>query len=217
MRSAPRSLPRITYTPRAFCLRRHTHSGSESSTHDVPSAQTPLPSTFRSLYRLFLRAASASVLAHPKATADLRKLWRPVFDNAAKTIRQLEGERLPNDRHDVLTHWYLRWEERMDNTISLLYSSAVSRGLSHRVTQNMHRMVQANATLREPARPLKKPWRGQLPPDSPEYKPKPLKPLTPTQMEMREIFSTSPRLLGEVVGMAESWGGLSLGRTRRRR
>ncbi|KAI0359213.1 hypothetical protein OH77DRAFT_1012021 [Trametes cingulata] len=180
-------------------------------------APPPLPPTFRSLYRLFLRATAASVLAHPDGTLRLRKLWRPVFDHATQTIRQMEDDRLPPARRDAFTRWYRQWEKRMDNTLSLLYSSAISRGLPHRVTQNLHRMIQANGTLRDPSGPSKKPWRGYLPADSPEYQRRRVKHPTPMQMELRMHFHAAPRTLGEIVGMAEGWGGLSLGRTQRRR
>lgn len=105
----------------------------------------------------------------------------------------------------------------VDNTISLLHSSAVSRGLPHQVTRNLHRMMDANSTLRDPSLPNKKPWRGQLSSDAPEYKRKRIKPTSPTQEEQKALFRACPRLLGEIVGMAEGWGGLSLGRTQRRR
>ncbi|KAI0366718.1 hypothetical protein BV20DRAFT_971444 [Pilatotrama ljubarskyi] len=195
---------------------------SYSAFRQYASAETvtmssPLPPTFRSFYRLFLRATAASVLAHPDATLRLRKLWRPVFDHAAHAIRQMQDDQLPPTRRETLARWYTLWEKRMDNTVSLLYSSAISRGLPHRVTQNLHRMARATAILRDPSRPNKKPWRGHLPPDAPEYERKPVKPPTPTQTQLGIQFRTAPRTLGEIVGMAEGWGGLSLGRTRRLR
>ncbi|EIW54015.1 uncharacterized protein TRAVEDRAFT_153968 [Trametes versicolor FP-101664 SS1] len=190
---------------------RHTHGESAQ-----PTLPSPLPPTFRSLYRLFLRATAASVLAHPDATSRLRKSWRAVFDHAANAVRQMEDARLSADQRDSLTHWYVQWESRMDNTISLLHSSAVSRGLPHQVTRNLSRMMDANCTLRDPSLPNKKPWRGQLSSDAPEYKRKRVKPTSPTQEEQKALFRACPRLLGDIVGMAEGWGGLSLGRTQRR-
>ncbi|KAI0667116.1 hypothetical protein C8Q78DRAFT_982785 [Trametes maxima] len=187
------------------------------STRPTNGTRTPLPPAFRSLYRLFLRASAASVLSQPDATARLRKLWRPVFDHGVHAIRQMQDHRIPSARRDTLSVWYGRWEMQMDNTIELLYRSAVARGLPHRVTQNLHRIVQANQTLRDPLLPHKKPWRGQLSPTAPEYQRKPIKVLTPSQAELGALFRTAPRLLGEVIGMAEGWGALSLGRTQRRR
>ena len=105
----------------------------------------------------------------------------------------------------------------VDNTLSLLYSSAVSRGLPHRITQNLSHMVLIDATIRTPIQPLKRPWRGQLPRDAPEYQRKPVKPLTPAQVEQDSHYHLVRRFLGELVGMAEGWGGISLGRTQQRR
>ncbi|KAI0644933.1 hypothetical protein C8Q79DRAFT_912545 [Trametes meyenii] len=195
-------------------LRALARCFSDRSTN---ATRTPLPPTFRSLYRLFLRASAASVLSQPNATARLRKLWRPVFDHGVHAIRQMQDHRIPAARRDSLNVWYTRWEKQIDNTIELLYRSAISRGLPHRVTQNLHRIVQANQTLRDPLLPHKKPWRGQLPPTAPEYQRKPIRVLSPSQAELGALFRTAPRLLGEVIGMAEGWGGLSLGRTQRRR
>lgn len=53
-----------------------------------------LPSTFKALYRLVLRASSASVLHQPTAKRNLFKLWRPTFDEAAQVIRNLQSHEL---------------------------------------------------------------------------------------------------------------------------
>ena len=50
-----------------------------------------LPSGFTSLYRIFLRATSASVLHHGPANRSLRRLYRPSFEKAANAIRKLEN------------------------------------------------------------------------------------------------------------------------------
>lgn len=109
------SLRSITHIPRVQSAGapailgpiRHTHGESAQ-----PTLPPPLPPTFRSLYRLFLRATAASVLAHPDATSRLRKSWRAVFDHAANTVRQMEDARLSADQRDSLTHWYVQWESR---------------------------------------------------------------------------------------------------------
>ncbi|KAH9856741.1 hypothetical protein C2E23DRAFT_721745 [Lenzites betulinus] len=180
-------------------------------------APSPLPPTFRSLYRLFLRATSASVLSHREATSRLRQIWRPVFDHAACAIYKIENNSLSADQRVVVMEWYRHWENRMDNTALLLYSSATSRGLPHRITHNLQQMALVNTAVRDPLLPNKRPWRGNLPPSSSEYRRKPKKPPTPTQTGSHALFRATPRLLGEIVGMAESWGGLSLGRSCRRR
>ncbi|KAI9061447.1 hypothetical protein FKP32DRAFT_1575922, partial [Trametes sanguinea] len=192
----------------------YTHSQSSVSQGPAPCAA--LTSNFGSHYRLLRRAISASVLAHPDATSRLRKLWRPLFDEAARAIQQIEDEQAPLATHELLLHWYTRWEQRVDHTIPLLYSSAISRGLPHRITQNFRQMIRANQAIRDPTEPSKRPWRGQLPPDAPEYKPKAIKPLSEVHAELQHHFSLAPRLLGELFGMAEGWGGVSLGRTQRR-
>ncbi|KAI0333333.1 hypothetical protein GY45DRAFT_1272526 [Cubamyces sp. BRFM 1775] len=210
-RACTRPYRRSTLDLISSSVRRH-HTGVADK-----DQTTPLPPSFRSLYRLFLRATSASVLAHPKATNRLRRLWRPIFDEAARVIRQIDDDRLPASQRNSLVRWYMRWERRVDNTLSLLYRSAVSGGLPHRVTQNLSHMIDANATLRSPIQPSKRPWRGQLPPDAPEYRIRPVKPLPPAQVEAGLHFHRARRLLGELVGMAEGWSGISLGRTQQRR
>ena len=105
----------------------------------------------------------------------------------------------------------------VDNTLSLLYRSAVSRGLPHRITQNLSHMSLIDAKIRNPIQPTKRPWRGQLPQNAPEYERQPIKPLTPAQVEHDSHYHLARRFLGELVGMAEGWSGISLGRTQQRR
>ncbi|KAJ7840536.1 hypothetical protein B0H14DRAFT_2785033, partial [Mycena olivaceomarginata] len=72
----------------------------------------PLPSDFTSLYRLFLRTSSASVLHQNKSTKTL--------------LRRNEVE-----------IWLQTWHLRIDNTLALLYTSCKTCGLSHRLTRNL--------------------------------------------------------------------------------
>lgn len=53
-----------------------------------------LPPSFISLYRLFLRASSASVLHQNEARKQLRRLFRPVFDAAAQVVKDLHSNQL---------------------------------------------------------------------------------------------------------------------------
>ena len=74
-----------------------------------------------------------------------------------------------------------------------------------------------DAKIRNPIQPTKRPWRGQLPQNAPEYERQPIKPLTPAQVEHDSHYYLARRFLGELVGMAEGWSGISLGRTQQRR
>ena len=75
-----------------------------------------LPANFKSLYRLFLRTASASVLHHPRASRNLRRRWRPTFDDAARVTREVQREHIyyesesGNKKGGV--EWLKLWHER---------------------------------------------------------------------------------------------------------
>ncbi|KAG8220449.1 hypothetical protein J3R82DRAFT_3143, partial [Butyriboletus roseoflavus] len=53
-----------------------------------------LPPSFTSLYRLFIRASSASVLHQNASRKQLRQLFRPVFDAAAQVVGDLQSNQL---------------------------------------------------------------------------------------------------------------------------
>jgi hypothetical protein len=72
---------------------------------------TTLPFTFRSLYRLVLRACSSTVLHQPRATDRLRRLYRPVFNGAALKIQRYEAEQDAAKRVDI-ERWMLVWNQR---------------------------------------------------------------------------------------------------------
>lgn len=73
--------------------------------------QSRLPASFTSLYRLFLRTASAAVLHHGTARMNLITRWRPIFDTAAKVTKELEyspqgsSSMWRQERIDWLTVW----------------------------------------------------------------------------------------------------------------
>ena len=73
--------------------------------------QGQLPSVFTSLYRLFLRTSSASVLHHKGATRNLRSLWRPTFDGAARVMYQLQDSNDAATQKELET-WLNVWEQR---------------------------------------------------------------------------------------------------------
>ncbi|KAL0955657.1 hypothetical protein HGRIS_001884 [Hohenbuehelia grisea] len=164
-----------------------------------------LPSALTSLYRLFLRTASTSVLHHRGATRNLRKLWRPTFVSAVQVIRQLEQAELGAARRAELEKWYATWDQRMDNTLALLCSSSLSRGLPHRLTRNLallilgqHQRLSAQPVLR---------WKPEL-----IGVPTTISKKEEKQARWDEWDENAWAALGEVVSMAEARQKISLGR-----
>ncbi|KAG1716220.1 hypothetical protein ID866_960 [Astraeus odoratus] len=183
-----------------------------------------LPSTFRALYRLVLRATSASVLHNIKARKNLFRLWRPIFDRAGQVTRDLETKTLaPTVRlyHEELLN---TWQKRMDHTLTFLLSSAQSRGLSHRVVRNVNILSEAHRLwIRANYYRGAKRWNPHLPPSSPTYDPKSLLPADMRAVRKRDRRREAKVLdercwdaLGEVIRMAEARHNLSLGRHRMR-
>ncbi|KAF9059774.1 hypothetical protein BDP27DRAFT_1238110 [Rhodocollybia butyracea] len=175
----------------------------------------PLPPSFTSLYRLFLRTSSTSVLHQSLATRNLRSLWRPVFADAAQVITRLKNSQTSSDR-ETLENWLKNWEEQMDHTLSFLYVSASSRGLSHQLTRNLSQLYHAESErLCKRKYPV---WNAQLAPGAREYQipvleasPKAAaKELKARQSQHLEDCAWHP--LGLVVGMAEGRDKLCLGR-----
>lgn len=83
-----------------------------------------LPSTFTSLYRLFLRTSSASVLQQRQAKRNLRKLWRPVFDDAVLVIKKLQNAPSSVAEQDSLEKWLKVWETRSMSFPQLYHTSS---------------------------------------------------------------------------------------------
>jgi hypothetical protein len=113
-----------------------------------------LPPSFTSLYRLFLRTSSAAVLHHGVATRYVRTLWKPTFREAAVVVHKLQSPTLGTSERVKLERWHSRWESTsecrvdtflqptmlilvVDQTLSLLVTSAQSRGLAHKLTRNL--------------------------------------------------------------------------------
>ncbi|KAF9785703.1 hypothetical protein BJ322DRAFT_1005172 [Thelephora terrestris] len=167
----------------------------------------------RSLYRLVLRASSASVLHARPATPRLRVTWRPTFEMAAQMAQKVQhpsptegGTRAAAQAQE----WLNEWENRMDNTLSLLYSSAISRGLPHKLTRNLHTLSKCrkdwvNLTYDRPAAP----WR-------PTGEPVRIN-LKNAQKSKGESGELAWNMVGEVVRMAEGRDQLMLGRAPPRR
>lgn len=73
-------------------------------------ATATLPFTFTGVYRLFLRATSASVLHHNVAKKQLRSLWRPHFREAAKILHTLQDRKLSAYERTRREGWMVKWE-----------------------------------------------------------------------------------------------------------
>ena len=105
----------------------------------------------------------------------------------------------------------------MDNTLSLLYVSATSKGLPHKITKNLARLEYENVKYkRRYMKGQTSRWNPQLPPDSDYYK---ALPLTPKEVNRKEKYQRQWDLdarvldsLQEVIQMAEARDGLILGR-----
>lgn len=64
---------------------------------------------FAFMYRLFLRASSASVLHNGLATRKLRKLFRPMVEAVATTVSKMEGTAPEDSVH------LMKWMDEFDN------------------------------------------------------------------------------------------------------
>ncbi|KAK0227878.1 hypothetical protein IW262DRAFT_1455068 [Armillaria fumosa] len=173
---------------------------------------TRLPASFTSLYRLFLRTTSTSVLHHALATRNLRHLWRSSFHDAAKVIHNLQREPPPPLAiKEELESWLSIWNSRVDNTLALLYNSSHTRGLSHQLTRNLallvHHEYQRVSEIKYPT------WNPQLPADSKEYQIRaPAKSRTETRRDaMKAISDRALSAVSKAVRMAEGRDGIVLG------
>ncbi|TFK45018.1 hypothetical protein BDQ12DRAFT_673958 [Crucibulum laeve] len=172
-----------------------------------------LPPAFTSLYRLFLRTSSASVLHHRKATRNLRTLYRPTFDAGAQVTKQLQNATDAISR-EKLERWLKIWNQRVDNTLMLLYTSCKSRGLPHQLTRNLGYMVLSERQQLSQAK--YKAWAPQLPPHSPEYEPgnaaEKLRKKAGKKQVHTDMGAKVWCAVSEVVKIAEGRDGISLGR-----
>lgn len=117
-RYQPRGGPYLALYQRLGAVQLSFRAHLSSDSQDIPSS--PLPPSFLSLYRLFLRSTAASVLNQAKATSTLRKQWRPTFTQAAGVIRLLKADNLPADQREALMCWLTRWETR--GQLAYMYS-----------------------------------------------------------------------------------------------
>ncbi|KAJ7099358.1 hypothetical protein B0H15DRAFT_543879 [Mycena belliarum] len=169
-----------------------------------------LPADFTSFYRLFLRTSSASVLHQPRAVKSLRKLWRPTFDDAARTTARLQTDELSAlDRSDMET-WLKIWHRRMDNTLAMLYTSSKTRGLSHRLTRNLALLLRGEQVRINGRRVLN--WKPELPASAAQYQSTYLNPEIIAEQKRQAEQAHGWDALEEVIRMAEGRNELLLGR-----
>lgn len=173
------------------------------------SSMDPFTS-LRSVYRLFLRTSSASVLHKPGATKNLRKLYRPYFRGISKIMSQLST----SGKSDAqLEAWVKEWHIRMDNTLSLHYASTHSRGLPHSVLSNLALLLndeqhRLNRTSYSYLR-----WQAQLPETSKEYMPfRPKQKKLSDSANLVNMMEKAEGAIGQAVQMAEGFGRVGLGR-----
>ncbi|KIM36735.1 hypothetical protein M413DRAFT_448876 [Hebeloma cylindrosporum] len=174
-----------------------------------------LPANFRSLYRLFLRTTSAAVLHHPGATKNLRLRWRPLFTETAKVTKEIEGSASDTspELRDARLAWLKECHTRVDNTLRLLYTASLSRGIPHQLTRNLGYLTgnERKRVISTAFSTMKK------------WKPQESYPLTPNPLTAKEIKSATSKkneeafkrnasgAVAEVVRMAEAAGKLTLG------
>lgn len=190
-----------------------------------------LSAQLTSTYRLFLRATSAAVLHHSTAKRNIRKLYRPIFDEAAQVEVQLQTTQDPQASR-TLRQWLVNWNNRgkkllitllpmcghlrtllkVDNTLELLHNSATTRGLSHRLTRNIGFLTHAYLRSRKRKGQV---WNPQLPASAPLYTIQPMAAPTAkmrTQQNRQAFDAAAFQSLGEVVKLAEARSSVSLGR-----
>ena len=89
-----------------------------------------LPPSFTSLYRLFLRTSSTSVLHQNAARKQLRQLFRPVFDAAARVVGDPQSNQLSRSERTRRDHFLNTFEQRgMSISHSLPVSSHLSQSM----------------------------------------------------------------------------------------
>ncbi|KAI0343482.1 hypothetical protein BDW22DRAFT_1328209 [Trametopsis cervina] len=168
-----------------------------------------LPADFKSVYRLFLRATSSATLHSTRSTKLLRRHWKPFFQEAAITITKLQDPACAAD-HPRLQHRMRIWEQRADNTVSMLYNASVSRGLTSRLSRNICLLYDNLPSRYVP------PWKPDLDPGSPQYQIPEGDGRNSTKAQMtrrrEHIEEQKWNALGEVVRMAEGTARLSVGR-----
>ena len=108
----------------------------------------------------------------------------------------------------------------MDGTLSLLANAARYQGLPSDITTNLALLTGKHLDVYHDGYLQRRTWNPQLDPQAPEYEvPSPGSRLFNRFMQNREAKTASQRAFigfGEVIQMAESRGGISLGRVKPR-
>lgn len=109
----------------------------------------------------------------------------------------------------------------VSNTLSFLYTAAISRGIANNVIRNLRSLSRRDRTMRiHRSFPPRSFWNGQLPETSERYQPMVILPrvkrLDAKRLEWAKTEFQAWGPLGEVIRMAEGRDGLLLGRVRRR-
>jgi len=176
---------------------------------------TRLPASFTSLYRLFLRTASAAVLHHRSARINLITRWRPIFDAAARVTKELEySPQSSSVWRQARIDWLAVWNERIDRTLALLYTSCHSRGLPHQLIRNLAYLrgsQRQKIRLMQARRKVWDPRNKALPTNPQPLKVKDINALAKRQKDA-QFESNADGALSEVIRMAEGCGSLTLGR-----
>ncbi|KAF5354873.1 hypothetical protein D9756_005562 [Leucocoprinus leucothites] len=176
-----------------------------------------LPTDFRSFYRLFRRACSASVLHRNAQSVALRNLYRTTFRRAGLIYMHAQNKSAKDgEKTEKKKAWLDIWNKRMDNTLSLLYNSSHTRGLPHQITKFLGHFIYVQRRRHYESKNKGLTWNGQLPPNSPQYQPpQPTKPGKIAKQERKQLLSTfEQEALGplrEVVRMAEGRDEISFG------
>lgn len=85
-----------------------------------------LPASFTSLYRLFLRASSASVLHQNAARKQLRSLYRPLFDAAAQVVKDLQSNHFSHLERMRRERFLNTFQQRSALTVYSLLTSCLT-------------------------------------------------------------------------------------------
>lgn len=184
-----------------------------------------LPADFRSFYRLFRRTCSASVLQRNTQSTALRNLYRTTFRRAGLVYMRAKNS-ATKDRgmKEKQEAWLNVWNKRstlksrnkgtdvkyfsVDNTLFFLYNSSHTRGLAHQITKFLGHFIYQERRRHSEGKNRGPAWNGQLPPDSPQYKPPPPKKISQIakQAKAKALSVLEEEALGplrEVVRMAE--------------
>jgi len=156
------------------------------------------------------------VLHHRSARLNLITRWRPIFEAAAKVTKELEyiPEGSSSTWRQERIDWLTIWNERVDHTLALFYTSCHSRGLPHRLVRNLAYLRGSEKERMWQIQGRRKAWDPQnkaLLTKIQTVKLKDLNALAKKQKEA-QFESNADGAFSEVIRMAEGCGNLTLGR-----